>query len=1466
MAQIIPKLNLNRTPSIVENNSLVYASNIRADVDATIHRDYSILPMSLVKTDLIGNIYNNYHNTIYRIIANLQDQVNNNNKVNKEFYNKVITGLTKISKYPTTVFPSNNFPNYGIVGVIPNNNEFYLFISGTDKTDKTNYDCIICYDEKLDKFTPCNCNWHYSGGEITGNVINNLNGDKLLNIGEKTSDANLIPFKSINLSESKYTEDESIYTQSPNIPITNLSLNGRFEYTVPNGVYQFFVRYKIRDGFYTDWFPASKDIFIGNNNTTYTNFGTLTYCETKRDSDNSIIFKVEHLFPKYKINYESFQIGFILSHDDTIVARAWKHFTFDKTLIKFDYDATIETEEIEIIDLTQPTYQLYDVQNITNFKNKLYISNYIESNFNEDLREEANKIKIEITQKKVTNGYNGHDLSDPTIIGNKSYYSNIKINNEIIPIGGSNSIVYRLFNQVDSLSNLSINDYITKCYNNEEYPNGCFPKYDGFVGSALGDTINIENLKRNVLKYDSKAFDFNFEDDSVISILLNDVEINNLESLKTTLYNKVAYLDKDSNFVTKDGTPCSSNKITFIRSFSYKTKRFKPGNGDISGEITNSTSNPNTGIEDDNITNIGGEEVEVLKTQRYNQNIDLYIGGNKSYMSNNNVEDILDYTTLIPFQKYKFYIHYVKQSGEVSNGYYCGGTNAGIITAPYKESCDSIIYPIFKNITIPSGYVGCFFSIFNCAVKSATVYDLEKVLGDGTNIKSIEGSCVDINIGKFPVFKECNVKQTKQIASSSNPGYDIGGEVLPPIINHNITPASEEINTVSLNQAIYKTIVSKGIYHHSSDSSDIRYFGGNGIITFKPETNSTFDLDTDKLAYVVTDYESQQTEDLELVKCTPYITSTEEIFNYDNYIDLNLLGYICEVSRLNKDRCLGYYTDGSTVFKKDITQSSSIDSATSSASSASFKLQELSKFKKDNKWEVLDFDLINTTKVAVYSNYNLNYLTIGDRPVDRIITYYNREENDTNVNDENNKSFQTIWRLIASTNMSSIYNLPSMYHNYTRKLYYSYNENNIYKFDNTVRSSILNGDEADVHIFKFHPNDYYNVPTNRGKIVNLVAIGDAILVHTEDSMFRFTGSNNLSSSDGDILTKESQPFDTGVSEIFGSDFGYAGIQDKKESIITEDGYIFYDRDSNVIYMYSGNNQMIKLSDSIEKLFKLEPINKISFANDYYNNRFFVCIKTESNKSYTLSFCTLESIKSFISLHDFSFDKAFNTKTKCYFYNTTEVYRIEPSITGCYALSESNNNIYPKISSKTSFNVINKVNIINTNYTINNYDSIVDIIQNPSYEIVKTVNSIEWCSNLVDKYFNTITSDTSSTIKLTEGNYTAKPCKGLLLYTDTCTSNYIDCDISTSNAYSITDTNSYKYPRYNQGKWSLNYFRNTEATADPFSYLTNYDDGRQNAQFRSDNNSLIEGKYVVVRFYFNKSFKLETLNINYNSKL
>ena len=39
MGNIVTKLNLNRTPNLVENNSLVFAKNIRIDIDGTIHKD-----------------------------------------------------------------------------------------------------------------------------------------------------------------------------------------------------------------------------------------------------------------------------------------------------------------------------------------------------------------------------------------------------------------------------------------------------------------------------------------------------------------------------------------------------------------------------------------------------------------------------------------------------------------------------------------------------------------------------------------------------------------------------------------------------------------------------------------------------------------------------------------------------------------------------------------------------------------------------------------------------------------------------------------------------------------------------------------------------------------------------------------------------------------------------------------------------------------------------------------------------------------------------------------------------------------------------------------------------------------------------------------------------------------------------------------------------------------------------------
>ena len=73
MGNIISKLNLNRTPSLVQPNSLVFAKNIRVEIDGSIHKDYAISSMSL---KYIGEDLYNYQTIINRIYSDIRTIVN----------------------------------------------------------------------------------------------------------------------------------------------------------------------------------------------------------------------------------------------------------------------------------------------------------------------------------------------------------------------------------------------------------------------------------------------------------------------------------------------------------------------------------------------------------------------------------------------------------------------------------------------------------------------------------------------------------------------------------------------------------------------------------------------------------------------------------------------------------------------------------------------------------------------------------------------------------------------------------------------------------------------------------------------------------------------------------------------------------------------------------------------------------------------------------------------------------------------------------------------------------------------------------------------------------------------------------------------------------------------------------------------------------------------------------------------
>ena len=1461
MAQIVSKLNLNKTPSTVESNSLVFSKNIRLDIDGSIHRDYGVFPMSIHKGKKINSLVN-YKTILNRIISDIADLTEAENVENYILLSYThlnwISGK-EIKDENNNVIASKG--TYKIVGIIPNSNEFYIFINGTCSrgTDSNNkdiietYNFIICYDEKEDRFYPCNCNWNWSGGTITGCVINNLLGEKILNIGEKNS-STLVPLKCINLNNSTIGDDERLYTQTANIPITNLNYIGSFNYVIPNGVYQFFVRYKIRENFYTDWFPASKELFAGNKNVTNTSFGTVKFVNTHRDSDNSFKFSVEHLFIDQKYNYESFQIGFIISHDDAIMARAWKHFDFNVNTINFDYNAR-DAYEIEVVDLLKSAYQLYDVGNITSFKNKLYVANYKETDFNENYQDLANEIGIEITDQSSASGYGGNAIIERTVNG-KKVIAGLKVGEEEYLFSGDNGIIYKLLN-LNTYDNITIKDVIDDAIKlNERGYVHCVARQWDITISGNKESLELAQDKfRN--KFSGNGYsNFSYTnliekikvDGRYITVVQDKTEL--LNNILSAIYNKTRYLNENCVFINNSGIEDQQIDIEIIRSCSYDYTQWVS----VGIEPDNLETENDSGINRPSNSSIGGNNEGYYKTttidSSYTQTISLRLLGDRSKYKATDSALLLGYTTLIPYQKYKFYIHYVKQNGEITNGYYCNGITGGIKTVPYKSAVDSIIFPKFTNIKLPKGYVACFFSIVHVENTVATVFNISMRNTYG------EASCMDINVGLMPGSDNMTIKQ----------GYT--GENVEDSVNPDFPTDSIEPQTNTETTEI-KTNTAK--YYYSSDASNIRYFGADGVIRFDSDSNIT----SGKIAYLVNDYTISDAEDIQLTKCTPFInpntlskvsdTSTENV--YSSFDDMNLLGFICAINPLHRDRTIKYYTDGSSVYiKKNV--ENAVD-----GTGEYFSLVELKNHLQDSTTydeRITALNITATNIEYVYSNYNLNYLGLNEDPIETYKTYYdNKSEDTTNTTVP---SGSIVLRLFKSLIMSSTYMLPAMYKTYTKKTYSIYKRNEITEFNNTIRASKLEGDESSINIYKFEPNDYYNVPTNRGLIVNLISVGDAILVHTEDSMFRFSGSNTIQSSDGEIQPAESNVFDTGVSEIFGSDFGFAGFQYKTDHIVTENGYIFFDRDSRIVYMYSGQGQIVKLSDSIEKLFRHRPIENIRFANDYYNNRFFMSIlfyedyiTTEDGKEVikqryypvTLSFNFTEDVKSFVSLHDFYYSYAFNTKTKCYFLasDRQDICIIDKEHKGCYTKLElTNDKLYLQRKEIATIVLADNdiVGTTTTTYNINLYDSIVDIINNLNYEDVKTLNAINWCGNKITSEFRNIDKSNDVTLNMVEEVNDTVPCKYIRIYSDTCMSDLLPC-IARSNDKSISSTDYTKYPFYNQGTWSFNYFRN----------ILNAKNNRN--PLSGDNNSLIEGKYFVVRFVFDTDFKLETLYLNINKK-
>ena len=413
-------------------------------------------------------------------------------------------------------------------------------------------------------------------------------------------------------------------------------------------------------------------------------------------------------------------------------------------------------------------------------------------------------------------------------------------------------------------------------------------------------------------------------------------------------------------------------------------------------------------------------------------------------------------------------------------------------------------------------------------------------------------------------------------------------------------------------------------------------------------------------------------------------------------------------------------------------------------------------------------------------------------------------------------------------------------------LAYDPNRRNITKYDKTIRRSDIIQDESYVNAWRtYTANNYKIITENKGNIVNLVGIGLYLLAHTEHSMFMFDRTAALQTQNQDVQLLTPDAFDTQYKEVYTSDKGFAGIQDRFAYIVGEFGYIFYNNDFHRIFKFD-EKAINYIDDNIYLWLEKELPTKVRFANDKYNNRLLACATIDDTHWETLSYNTQTG--TFISAHDYKFDYAYNTKVHNYYQQFAQSTSLQQYT------HETNygrfDNQFRDLKKENLFLYINESADIQSSY--------IDVIFNDMYETIKFLEYVKYKVKRLDNYlnrFDTGNNDNNINLPVEEETWSD------VTYANRYVPNYSGDIIRIFNEYCDTydlnvnidnkpnSFNKYRFPYFELGNWNFNYFRNN-IVSHPGEI--------------SDKLRRIYGNQIVVRFIFkntpNKRIEFENVQL------
>lgn len=1351
---------------------------------------------------------------------------------NSIFHNRVIES-----------FINNNFGNdWNIAGVIPCNVELILIVYKGDSFP-TNAS-IVRYNEDKDSCEISYNKFEYHGGEIKGTFTYNVQSNLILSIAEHNTKFN-IPLRTINIGKFGINGDDTdvnlkngLLSNAPEVYIPKL-INQ--EYTIGNaykGWYNFFIRFKINKVDYTSWFHLGYPIFVSDlierdiikyyysgwindlpDSSGKWKLYFMTGCSDYISDDTEIAnetvtFDINGLNKSEQLGYKYYQIGFICATKDSQKAFKTNDIKINVTNYKLEINNCVT---YSVTNLITDNYNFYNVKNIINYQNRLYIANYNEENIpNIDL---SNIILRWKQENVVYDDYYKHSIYFADEKGCTDIETKVKTKQNNI-----NRIIKRS-NTVDT--NIK-------------------PSY------IKSDHFGKINLNTTVLTFKTNLFNQGSTETEAAHLYNDNNELIGNITLNWTrngygsqgggymqydidgIYNGVQYWH--ARGLTALNVPSEVQLTVSINNFKE--------NGEIPPDVSSLTSFD-------------------------------FINTNNSY--NRRKKE----TTLIPGETYAFYIHFVNKYGEVSRGYKLPNNGQGnfnlvinkngdaLFKVPYIELSnfkDNIIKPRltlqidFGNTYIPNEYVGYFltyeqfestckttgvltkFDFYNKeqkATKIASTVFTNKTIVRNENYNAIDSdnlTTVKFYSSEFDITDNLELKYNKLRLEKKN-CFDVQDWVYGDI-DVGVT------DIFIINPAV---VNAKFAYN-----LNIPEKGGTSVNIEIPISKYNI-----KVAGDATEGQNGLGTCLEITLPTSTI---KELFTNGEYVlyKASLLNdttelYVNENKNLIKFTNIEYFAEGKIKeFKEGLNGHSTYNN---------FLIYNWNKFIFDSGKNVilnysynayyptwafgsnfqLDDNLFKYShpaaylQLAVYKDKMLEAKSFKNPPkacVTQLSEASETEENQTFIFGngcivEPSDTVDLFKEKYYNQDVSN----PKTYTNYDKNISYL----NVYN-KRIYRSNVIQ-DESNENAWRTFPLEgYKDITENKGNITNLLAMGTTLLVHTEHSLFMFNRDNTMKTQDKDVQLAMPDIFDIDYKEVFTSTLGICGLQDDRAWVADDFGYIFYDNDAHRLYQF-GQGKINNLdNDIIQWLNKYKP-NRVRFANDKISNRLLIRfdyqdITKQDNKVISFNY----KLGNYISFHDYIFEEGVNTKNKLYLFTG----RKDNQLKSIFNIDYSN-------ITNTSYNNFENY----TKQLINN--SQIDILilgtyitDKGSFTIYDTVKYLEYLTYKLYK------------IDKSNEDYIQLPVEGLKLPYSGDTLRVFNHNVDTGVIDIKIDTEKAKnaFANYKKPYWDLDNWN--------FSYLRNKGSQHNGKQIYGDVMSRLYGNYFIASFTFSDSERrVEFEDLKYN---